>query len=112
MLEERLAGGAQGAAQRPQTFTAPTWARFAVEDNTENLDLTQLQNITTHARGKRRLLVFAGTDYGVVKMSETVAVTQAQIQTHINRYHQLYGKFAIFIPHTVVDSAIKCRSGV
>ncbi|KAG9319417.1 hypothetical protein KVV02_002477 [Mortierella alpina] len=84
------AGGAQGAAQRPQTFTAPTWAHFTVQDNTENLDLTQLQNITTHARGKRRLLVFAGTDYGVAKMSETVAVTQAQIQTHINRYYQLY----------------------
>ncbi|KAG9319277.1 hypothetical protein KVV02_003395 [Mortierella alpina] len=56
----------------------------------EKLDLTQLQNITTNTRGKRRLLVFAGTDYGIAKMSETVAMTQAQIQTHINRYHQLH----------------------
>lgn len=44
------------------------------EDNTQRLD---------------KVIVFAGTDYGIRRMSETVPQTYGEIQTHINRYWAL-----------------------
>jgi hypothetical protein len=68
--------------------TEATWSHFSVEDNTEVLDVTRL--IAT--QGKKRQIVFSGTDYGVCKMSETVPQTLNGIIEHINRY-QVLGKF-------------------
>lgn len=48
--------------------TSVTWSRFKVERATHNLDIQQL---ITNARGRKRLICFAGTDYGLVTMSET-----------------------------------------
>ena len=57
------------ATAKPEVMTALTWSDFKVEDRTESLDIREL---VTNYRGKRRQVVFAGTDYGVVTMSETV----------------------------------------
>jgi hypothetical protein len=63
-----------------------TWTRFIIEDFTERLDIKQL---LVNCRGKNRRVVFAGTDYGMCKMSETCAQTLEEIQAHINRYQVL-----------------------
>ncbi|KAF9079832.1 hypothetical protein BGX27_005915, partial [Mortierella sp. AM989] len=57
-------------------MTIPTWEHSSVEDDVQHMDISNLQ---ANSRGKRRILVFAGTDYGIVKMSQTVALSQAQI---------------------------------
>ncbi|KAF9080914.1 hypothetical protein BGX27_005179, partial [Mortierella sp. AM989] len=67
--------------------TVSDWSHFTVEDNTEKLDISKLM---MNARGKNRQVVFAGTDYGICKMSETIAQTQEEIETHINRYNALF----------------------
>ncbi|KAF9086061.1 hypothetical protein BGX27_003275 [Mortierella sp. AM989] len=69
--------------------TIPTWAHPATEDKAEYFNISDL---ITNARGKNRLIAFAGTDYGLRTMSETVALTQGQIETHINRYYSLFGE--------------------
>ncbi|KAF9079621.1 hypothetical protein BGX27_006180, partial [Mortierella sp. AM989] len=71
--------------QAHKDYSTPTWLHPMVEDSTNKLDISSLIN----ARGKDRTVVFAGTDYGLVKMSETVALTHRQIQTHINRFQAL-----------------------
>lgn len=73
-------------------FTTPTWDHFTVEDGADRIDLSDLLR---NARGKGRLIVYAGTDYGLRTMSETVVQTHHQIEEHINRYHQLFGKTTV-----------------
>ena len=75
--------------EKEKKATAATWSRFTVEDATEHLDISQL---VTNCRGKNRQVVFAGTDYGVSKMSETCAQTLGEIEAHINRYKDLFGE--------------------
>ncbi|KAF9201042.1 hypothetical protein BGZ49_008726 [Haplosporangium sp. Z 27] len=70
------------------SFTTPTWDHPTVEDITDKLDISYLQ---TNTQGKNRMIVYAGTDYGLRTMSETVVQTHHQIETHINRYHVLFG---------------------
>jgi len=79
--------GKEKEVKREDKATTATWSRFTVEDATEHLDISQL---ITNCRGKNRQVVFAGTDYGVSKMSETCAQTLAEIETHINRYKELF----------------------
>ncbi|KAF9951037.1 hypothetical protein BGZ65_006228 [Modicella reniformis] len=67
-------------------LTTPTWTHQAAEDNTQNLDISML--MTT--QNANRKVVFAGTDPGVCRMTETVAQTPGRIIEHINRYHVLY----------------------
>ncbi|KAF9989875.1 hypothetical protein BGZ79_004917, partial [Entomortierella chlamydospora] len=76
------------AVQVETRVTVPTWIHPASEDKAEFFDISEL---VANARGKNRLITFAGTDYGLHRMSETVAMTQSQIESHINRYHALFG---------------------
>jgi hypothetical protein len=71
---------------RSRKITTATWSHHNVEDNTEYLDIT---GIMVNSRGKKRRIVFSGTDYGVSIMSETVAQTFEEIEDHINRYDVL-----------------------
>ena len=68
--------------EKEKSATVVTWSHFTVEDATEHLDISQL---ITNCRGKNRQIVFAGTDYGVCKMSETCAQTINEIKVHTNR---------------------------
>lgn len=61
----------------------------AVEDNCELLDLS---NIIAESKTENHAIVFAGTDYGVCKMSETVAITSQVMAHHFDRYDVLDGK--------------------
>ena len=76
------------AASSPPTMSTPTWERPAIEDSTKFLDLSQLRASTD----KSRILTYCGTDRGIVKMSESMAMPYAGIQTHLNRYHALNSK--------------------
>ncbi|KAF9949899.1 hypothetical protein BGZ70_001592 [Mortierella alpina] len=78
----------RSSTNKMQQISTPTWAHPTVEDTTERMDLSTLLQLS--ANGRPRTVVFAGTDYGVVKMSETVALTRSEIETHLNRYHQLF----------------------
>ncbi|KAF9578965.1 hypothetical protein BGW38_004979 [Lunasporangiospora selenospora] len=71
--------------------TVLTPNRFAVEDSTERLDLTQLPSDQ---------VVFAGTDYGIVTMSETVPQTLSEIQVHLNRFALLFDQVDTDAPST------------
>ncbi|KAF9405064.1 hypothetical protein BGZ76_006698 [Entomortierella beljakovae] len=44
-----------------------------------------------NTRGKNKSIVFGGTDYGVVKLSETCTFSHAEIEWHINKYQVLAG---------------------
>jgi hypothetical protein len=70
-------------------FSAPTWDLPAVEDSCEYLDLSK---IVAESKAENRTIVFSGTDYGICKMSETVAMTQEGMQGHFGRYDMLQGK--------------------
>jgi ribonuclease BN (tRNA processing enzyme) len=72
-------------------ITKATWSHHSVEDATETLDITKLIN----SRGKRKQVVFSGTDYGICKMSQTVPLTFSEIEEHVNRYKVL-GKTHIY----------------
>jgi len=72
------------------SMTTPTWSHYRVEDSTEMLDISAI--VGPNSRGNSRQVVFAGTDYGIVKMSETCALSQAEITRHINRYQVLSGE--------------------
>lgn len=89
---DREGNNVRPGTSKTQQISTPTWACPTVEDSTDRLDLSHLLQSTTNARGRPRTVIFAGTDYGVVKMSETVAVTKSEIEVHLNRYHQLFGK--------------------
>jgi len=81
-------GQSSGSSTSTRTPSVPTWEQPAVEDFCEYLDLSQLAEGSTN----NRAVVYGGTDYGVCKMSETVGMTEAELQRHINRYHQLHSK--------------------
>jgi hypothetical protein len=70
-------------------LTVASWSHFTIEDYTESLDIKQL---LLNSRGKNRQVVFAGTDYGISKMSETCAQTLEEIEAHINRFQVLCGE--------------------
>ncbi|KAG0208521.1 hypothetical protein BGX31_002315, partial [Mortierella sp. GBA43] len=67
-------------------LSTPTWDLPAVEDNCELLDLS---NIIAESKTENHAIVFAGTDYGVCKMSETVAITSQVMAHHFDRYDVL-----------------------
>ncbi|CAO3572960.1 unnamed protein product [Mortierella alpina] len=56
-----------GTTSKAPRITTPTWTHAT--DSTDRLDLTTLLQSSTNARGRPRTFVFAGTDYGVVKMN-------------------------------------------
>ncbi|KAG0006462.1 hypothetical protein BGZ65_007741 [Modicella reniformis] len=87
---ERAAGSSQTTSRTPRggsasqaANTAPTWDRPKAEDRTLNLDISALIHA---ADGNSKVIAFAGTDYGVRRMSETVPQTLKEISAHINRY--------------------------
>ncbi|KAF9167971.1 hypothetical protein DFQ26_002196 [Actinomortierella ambigua] len=67
--------------------TVATWTHPTVEDSTLRLDIKDLENQDNGS--PQRHIVFAGTDYGIATMSETVALTRQEIDTHISRYRLL-----------------------
>lgn len=86
----------------PLRYTKPTWSRPTVEDKAQYFDISQLQE---DAKEGNRVLVFSGTDYGVRKMGATVAVSQSEMFTHLNRYQALAGKLSMrheWLPDSVV----------
>lgn len=81
-----LAEPSKDTIQKRQTFTTPTWSNHAAEDYTDFMDVSELSKNT---QGGQRVIVYAGTDYGICTMSQTVALTDGRIKGHINRYHVL-----------------------
>jgi hypothetical protein len=77
---------AETTSNDPKAFTKVTWRHFNVEDSTDFLDISKL---SLNCRKRNRRVVFTGTDYGVCKMSVTVAQTHGEIEEHINRYNVL-----------------------
>jgi hypothetical protein len=73
-------------------FTKPDWSNPTVEDKAQYMDISRLQEDATKGN---RIIVFSGTDYGVRTMSQTVALSQSQIITHMNRYQALSGKLTM-----------------
>ncbi|KAG0311651.1 hypothetical protein BGZ99_009999, partial [Dissophora globulifera] len=63
--------------------TEVTWMNSTIEEATELLDVSKLIN------SDQGRIVFAGTDYGICKMSVTVPQTVQDIQVHLNRYAAL-----------------------
>jgi hypothetical protein len=70
-------------------ISTPTWDLPTIEDKCEFIDLS---NIIAESKTENRAIVFAGTDYGVRKMSETVAMTPQSMECHLNRYDMLFGE--------------------
>jgi hypothetical protein len=89
--EERM-GKDKKKKEKMGVTSTPTWSRHTLENATERIDISSLR---INSRGKPRRVVFAGTDYGVCKMSETSALTLEEIEEHINRYRLLSGKFEV-----------------
>ncbi|KAF9355574.1 hypothetical protein BGX26_006385 [Mortierella sp. AD094] len=54
------------------------------------MDISELR---ANCRGRERTLVFSGSDYGICKLSQTVALSQARIEEHLNNYYALSGRF-------------------
>ncbi|KAG9319457.1 hypothetical protein KVV02_006684 [Mortierella alpina] len=69
------------------TAVAP-WTHHHVEDTAEKLNIQQL--IADNNKNNKRKVIFAGTDYGLVTMSETSALTLSEVHSHMNRYQVLY----------------------
>ncbi len=67
----------------PPNRTEATWTNHTIEEATEFLDVSKLIN------SDQGQIVFAGTDYGICKMSVTVPQTVHEIQVHLNRYAAL-----------------------
>ncbi|KAF9162185.1 hypothetical protein DFQ26_003778 [Actinomortierella ambigua] len=76
-------GGGHGDGGASQKKTTATWDRPTVEDRLQLLDISDLEK---HAEAQDKHIVFAGTDCGICTMSETVALTRQEIETHIARY--------------------------
>ncbi len=87
-MKRSKSGSSQNTAAAPSpSMTTPTPDWPTVEDSSKYLDISQL-------RGPGGpILAWSGTDYGISKMSETVALPYAGIRTHLNRYQTLYGTF-------------------
>ncbi|KAG0215544.1 hypothetical protein BGX28_009592 [Mortierella sp. GBA30] len=81
-----LTAAKEGDSKRPspRTLTHATWDNSKVENAAKLLDIYDLLNNTTR---KQRQVVFAGTDYGVCKMSETVTQTVGDIERHLNHHN-------------------------
>jgi hypothetical protein len=69
-------------------MSTPSLANPRVEDNAHLIDLSGLQTSSK--------VVFGGTDYGLATMSKTVPLTTSVIQTHLNRFQILNGKYIHF----------------
>lgn len=67
--------------------TTPNWDHYTVEDDVQHLDISEL--ITNSDKGT---VVFSGTDYGICKMSETVALSMKQVAEHLSYYYAMSGK--------------------
>ncbi|KAG0256593.1 hypothetical protein DFQ27_005639 [Actinomortierella ambigua] len=76
-------GGGHSGGSASQKMTTATWGRPTVEDRPQLMDISDLEE---HAKRQDKHIVFAGTDYGICTMSETVALTRQEIETHIARY--------------------------
>ena len=87
-LRSKARSGQASSASSTPSLSTPTWKRPAIEDSTKYLDLSQLKA----SSNKDRILTYCGTDRGIVRMSETIAMPYARIKTHLNRYHVLSGK--------------------
>ncbi|CAO3564588.1 unnamed protein product [Mortierella alpina] len=68
-------------------LTTPTWLCPAVEDDVDHMDI---ETIMKESRESNRAVVFSGTDYGVVKMSETVPVTQQRLEDHFQYFKKAH----------------------
>ncbi|KAF9938598.1 hypothetical protein BGZ70_006515, partial [Mortierella alpina] len=64
-------------------MTTPTWQYPTVEDDVDHMNI---ETIMKEAQESNRAVVFSGTDYGVVKMSETVPVTQQRLEDHLQYF--------------------------
>ncbi|KAF9575455.1 hypothetical protein EC968_003060 [Mortierella alpina] len=67
---------------KPQ-MTTPTWRNSTVEDDVEHMDIS---TIMKESQDPRRFIVHSGTDYGLVKMSETVPVTEKRLEEHLQYF--------------------------
>ncbi|KAF9943511.1 hypothetical protein BGZ70_005852, partial [Mortierella alpina] len=87
MRRSSITGSSQGiTTSSTPTMTTPTPDRPAVEDSSKFMNISQLQVPDGH------VLVWSGTDYGISKMSETVALSYAGIKHHLNRFQALQGQ--------------------
>lgn len=66
--------------RKEAVMTKPTRDNPVAEDFTESLDISGLTGVD---------VTFAGTDYGLRKMSVTVPMTPKAIEIHLNRFHAL-----------------------
>ena len=66
-------------SQETPSMTTPTPDRPTVDDSSKFMDTSQLQVPDGHG------LAWSDTDYGISKMSETVALPYADIQNHLSR---------------------------
>ncbi|KAG0198987.1 hypothetical protein BGX31_004410, partial [Mortierella sp. GBA43] len=87
-VERAASSSARSSGRTVHTNTIPNWSHPEAEDRTQQLDISQLMNGTSDGT---KLITFAGTDYGIRTMSETVPQTLNEIRTHLNRYSLLYG---------------------
>ncbi|KAF9948128.1 hypothetical protein BGZ72_009918 [Mortierella alpina] len=88
---ERLNMSSQDAAKNitsstTVSMTTPTWECYTVEDDTEHLNLDEIRR---GCDGNQRTIVYAGTDYGVCKMSETVPLTQNRLKEHLQLFSNI-----------------------
>jgi len=60
----------KGKEKKDKEENVVSWKRSAVEDATENIDISEL----IKSESKKHQVVFSGTDYGISKMSETCAL--------------------------------------
>ncbi|KAF9080118.1 hypothetical protein BGX27_005711, partial [Mortierella sp. AM989] len=89
-LEKAPLSSESCSSTKPVAMTVPTWSHYTVEDDAQHLDISQL---TTNCRGGERIVVFSGSDYGLRTMSQTVAITQSQLEAHRNYYYSLTDPF-------------------
>ncbi|KAF9951883.1 hypothetical protein BGZ72_006681 [Mortierella alpina] len=64
-------------------MTTPTWQHPTVEDDVDHMNI---EIIMKESQESNRAVVYSGTDYGVVKMSETVPVTQQRLEDHLQYF--------------------------
>lgn len=89
--------------------TNPTWNHFTGEEAVEHLDI---KDLIQNCRNGERTVVFAGTDYGLCKMSETIALTRTQLEEHINYYSILLGKYFFYQRYAQAKLKYRCDSNM
>lgn len=82
-------GPASSSNQATAPLTAVSWDRPATQEATSRLDVSDLKKDVDAGRG---IFALSGTDYGVVCMSETTAMSQKQLLWHTNQFSSLEGK--------------------